>query len=307
MATTRVLFPSLPPELRHEVYAYLSDTSPTSVPSTTSLPLKLKAYSCKHTTVQICLVHHGSTSLLALSAYGFAEAHEYGSWLLTNALTLRIGVTFRGRANTFVQADWDKKMEAHLHKLAKAHPWLEKVARYGVRVKWAPIDGVLKSRKHRRVAGSIVRDMASKLTCLMDEKLRKRKGEVDLKVCLTHSLAVQTMLSGTRFGLAELLGMDDRGFKNWSVEVRKEVYVKPPRPEHGVLLVPVPTVRKEEDCLLVVEEGRARWVGEDGHLIVKKNRPDAEMAEVSFGGLKQDDAVVDHVVLSLIAECTGLR
>jgi hypothetical protein len=158
------LFPNLPPELRNEVYNYLSIPWTTSVASITGLPLKLKTFECKHTTVEICPVHYGSTGFLALQTSRFPEAREYGSWLLNNAMELRIGVSFHGRINTFVQQDWDKKMETHLRKLAKLHPWLRKVPKYDVQVFWSPVDGVLKSRKNKRTAGQIAKNLATALT-----------------------------------------------------------------------------------------------------------------------------------------------
>lgn len=177
---TTQLFPDLPPELRHTIYANLS--SPTQAALTTSLPIKLKTFSCRHTTIQITPVHHGAASLLALQAQSYPEANEYASWLLQNDLTLQIGVVFKGRINTFVHADWAKKTEAHLRKLVRTYPWLSKVARYEVRIWWEPQDGVLKSSlrggKKRRSAGMVVRDMVGTLLGMMDRDAGRRKGEV---------------------------------------------------------------------------------------------------------------------------------
>ncbi|KAJ8111622.1 hypothetical protein OPT61_g5829 [Boeremia exigua] len=153
MATTmRTLLPLLPPELRNSVYSYLA---PSPTPTNTGLPLQLKSYSCKHTLIQICPTHSGSTSLLALQQYAFVEGNEYRTWLLNHAITLRIGVVFKGRVNTFVQEHWDKKIETHLHKLAKQHPWLNKVANYDIQILWDAPDGVLKSKHNRRSAGQV--------------------------------------------------------------------------------------------------------------------------------------------------------
>lgn len=170
------------------------------------------------------------------------------------------------------------------------------------------MDGVLKSRMNRKVAGRIVGDMVSALTVLLDDGLKSRKGEVDARLCLAHSVAVQTMLTGTRFGLAELLAHQNGGFKRRVLEVRKEMYVKPSRPERGALLVPVPVVRKDEDCLLAVENGLVRWAGDAGtHLVTMKHQSEDEVVEISVREHEQHGCVADHVAASLIRECAGLR
>ncbi|KAE8832026.1 hypothetical protein HRS9139_06268 [Pyrenophora teres f. teres] len=165
---THLLFPNLPPELRQEIYTYLSE-DPSTPAQTTGLPLALKTFTCKHTTIQILPVHHGSAGLLSLPHDVFPEAAEYHSWLLSNAVALHIGVKFHGRVNTFVQADWDKKVERHLNKLAKQHPWLRKVGSYHVKICWAPLDKPLRSKKGKRVAGCIPNAMVESLTKMMDE------------------------------------------------------------------------------------------------------------------------------------------
>ena len=174
---THFLFPNLPPELRHEIYTYLS--SDTSTPALiTGLPLTLKTFHCKHTTINLLPVHYGSLGLLYLPSTLFPEAAEYKTWLLSNAVELCIAVSFHGRVNTFVQADWDKKVEAHLNKLLKQHAWLSKVSSYDIKILWDNKDGSLKSKQGKRVAGSIPRAMMESLTGLMEEGVKKKKGEV---------------------------------------------------------------------------------------------------------------------------------
>ncbi|KAI4951020.1 hypothetical protein J4E86_007529 [Alternaria arbusti] len=124
------LFPSLPPELRNEIYAYLSQPTSTSTPTNNYLPLGLKIFTCKHTTTTLLPIHHSTPGLLSLDPTFIPESREYASYLLSNSLTLLFSIHFRGRINTFVPSDWDKKIQAHLRKLAKSFPWLGKVARY---------------------------------------------------------------------------------------------------------------------------------------------------------------------------------
>jgi hypothetical protein len=300
--TTRLLFSHLPPELRNEVFDYLSAPGSNSTATITGLPLKLKSYECKHTTVQICPIHYGSKGLLALQSYGFQEAREYSSWLLNNDIELKIGVVFKGRVNTFVQQDWDKKMEAHLRKLAKLHPWLNKVAKYDIQIRWSPLDGVLKSRRNKRTAGRILRDVVGTLTALTDAEVRKRRGDVSVKLRLTHDIALETVRSGTRFGLADFLAPTENASRRQKLEVWKEAHARIP-PETGARFVQVVPVRKEEIGLLEVEEGRIKWVDSTGRLVMEKYMVNDKAVELIAQGEEKADADVGYVVASLVGEC----
>jgi hypothetical protein len=305
MATKpRLLFPDLPPELRIEIYQYLSAPESTSAASTIGIPLKLRTYECKHTTVQICPVHYGSTGLCALQTFGFEEAREYGSWLLNNAIELRIGVTFKGRVNTFVQQDWDKKMEAHLRKLAKLHPWLEKVSKYNIQVLWCPIDGVVKSKKNKRTAGQIPRDMAATFMGLVDGNVKKKKGQLNMKLCIDHKIAVETVLSGTRFGFTDFFPSLGGGFKMQTIEVWKEAHLKSLETKTGSLLLPNPPVKHKEKSMIDVEKGLAMWtVGASGHLVMRKHLADDVITSVVVGNEQGQEGTAGHIVLSLLGEC----
>jgi hypothetical protein len=308
MATTtpRLLFPDLPPELRNEVFRYLSGPGLTSAAKVVGLPLKLRTYECKHTIVQICPVHYGSTSLLALQTYGFQEASEYTTWLRNNAIELRIGVFFKGRVNTFVQQDWDNKMETHLRKLAKLHPWLKKVAKYDIQILWSPIDGVMKSRKNKRIAGQIPRDMTTTLTGLVDVSVKRKKGELKMKLCLEHKTAVETVLSGTRFGFAACFSSPFGGYRRETTELWKEAYVKPQGPEPGSLLLPLLPVKQEDKSLIEIEKGLIKWtVGAQGHLVMKRYLLDGVVIGLATGNEREKDMAVDHVVFALLGECLG--
>ena len=219
---THLLFPNLPPELRQEIYTYLSNDISTPA-LITSLPLTLKTFHCKHTTINLLPVHYGSFGLLYLPPTLFPEAAEYRTWLLSNAVELRIAISFHGRVNTFVQADWDKKVEAHLNKLLKQHAWLSKVSSYDIKILWDTKDGSLKSKKGKRVAGSIPRAMMESLTGMMEEGVKKRKGEVKVALVFNVISAAFDAIEGVGFGLNVFLhhGNGGAGFK----KLIKEVWV----------------------------------------------------------------------------------
>jgi hypothetical protein len=302
----RELFPKLPPELRNEVYTYLSTPESACHATTFGLPLKLKTFECKHTTVQICPVHHGSNSLLSLRTYRFQEATEYNSWLLNNATELRIGVIFKGRVNTFVQQDWDKKLEAHLRKLAKLYPWLKKVARYDVQVFWSPIDGVVKSRKNTRTAGKIARELTITLTTLVGQEVKKKRGEVNLKLCLDHAFAVETVISRTKFGFVDFLSqlaVDSNGFRKQTREVWKEA-AKPLEAKTGSRLLPIPAANPERSSVMAAERNSLKWtVGINGHLVVRKHLLDGEVTYIEAETETEKDSPADYIALTLLGEC----
>jgi hypothetical protein len=310
MATIpREMFPNLPPELRNEVYNYLSTPETTTSASITGIPLKIKTFECKHTIVQLCPAHHGSNGLLALESWQFQEAREYSSWLLNNATELNIGVVFRGRINNFVQQDWDKKMEAHLRKIAKLHPWLKKVAKYNIQILWSPVDGVLKSRKNKRTAGRIVRDIATTLTALVHGDVKKKRGELNLKLCPDHKIAVETVLSGTRFGFSHYFSLSGSGlddFKKQTREVWKEAHAKQEEQKSGSILVPVPQAKPEERSVMEVANSAMKWTtGAKGHLVMRKCLLDGGVTELITGSEQGQGTMVDHVLVSLVGECLG--
>jgi hypothetical protein len=230
MATTRFLFSNLPAELRNEVYTYLSQHTDSSTAYTNSIPLKTKTYSCKHTTITLQPVHHGAPELLNLARWNVAEANEYRAWLLENGIQIRIAVVFTGRVNTFVQADWNKRVAAHLRKLQRNHPWLCKVAAYDVRIVWGAVDmPLVSSRKkmmeQKRTAGQIVHDMATALAQMMSENVKRRRGEARIRLCLERWMASQTAFSAIKLCLRDFLDAV-KGFEGFQ-RVEKEVWVAP--------------------------------------------------------------------------------
>lgn len=304
MATlARELF-AIPPELRHEIYSYLNGPESATTASVAGLPLKLKTFECKHTSVQICPIHHGSASLLALERYRYEEATEYNSWLLDNAIQLNIGVTFKGRVNTFVQCDWDKKMKVHLQKLAKQHPWLAKVATYNIQILWSPIDGALKSKGNKRRAGQIVRDIVTTLTTLVRHDVQKKRGKLVISLQLDHATATQTVLSGTRFGFADFfLAADKPGFREQIREVSKHKYVKPVEEARTSGLVPLPSQNAEGKAVMKIEKGSITWEGnKTGHLLMKRHLVEGKVVSMLCGNGKDEGG---HVLLTLLGECLG--
>jgi hypothetical protein len=300
-----LLFPNLPPELRNEIYAYISTPESGSEATNEHLPLQLKTFSCKHTTVQICPVHHGATGLLSLPSSKFPEVRDYASWLLSNAVSLRIGVHFKGRVNTFVQADWDKKMEAHLRKLGKVHPWLKKVATYNIRILWDSTDGALKSKKWKRTAGQIPLDMVKTLTQMMDADVKRKSGDIRVGLHLDHRYAVGNAISPVKFGLDGFVNGEIRGFKTVEMEVKKAPYEKdvPRAPLEG--FPAVPSVSLEEKALVKVENGRVDWSDwTRGQLVIRK----IDGVVLQVGDLqKERDARPTFPLGHLIAECLGQR
>ncbi|KAG9189708.1 hypothetical protein G6011_06576 [Alternaria panax] len=308
MPSKTPLFPNLPPELRNEIYAYLSlPSSSDPSPLNTHLPLGLKTFSCKHTTINLIPTHHGSTSLLSLPPAHFEESAEYSSYLLSNAITLRIGVHFHGRVNTFVQTDWNKKVATHLNKLAKSFPWLRKVARYEIQVLWEPVDGVLKSRDGKRVAGRIPLGMVTCLTQLMDAEAKRKRGDVKVGLCLDDCFAVTNALSDTKFGLDTFLfdgdvGGAGLGFKRLVREVRKrgrEVHL--PRLPHPRFLAVPPVRDPKEDTSVEVLDGVVRWSEWTRGPLVMARTLDVEAERGSV--LTQGKGEAEFPMCHLMAEC----
>ncbi|OAL05844.1 hypothetical protein IQ06DRAFT_362031 [Phaeosphaeriaceae sp. SRC1lsM3a] len=305
MATIpRELFPNLPPELRHEVYSYLSGSRTVTTASVVGLPLKLKHFDCKHTSVQICPVHYESAGLLALEKYRFQEAFEYNSWLLDNAVDLDIGVTFKGRVNTFVQSDWDSKMKTHLRKLAKQHPWLAKVARYNIQILWRPVDGAMKSKNNKRTAGQIVRDMAATLTSLVHDDVKRKRGKLLISLRLDHTAAAQTVVAGTRFGFADFFfPVVALGFREQTREAWKHAHKKPVEEERVYGLVPFPSRECEGKVGMEIRNGVMKWEGNDtGLLLMKRHLLEDKIVGMACGNEKDEGG---HVLLTLLGECLG--
>ena len=304
----RTLLPLLPPELRNSVYSYLV---PSSTPTNTGLPLQLKSYSCKHALVQICAVHSGSTALLALQRYAFLEGNEYRTWLLNHAITLRIGVVFKGRVNTFVQEHWDKKIETHLHKLAKQHPWLKKVAKYDIQILWDAPDGVLKSKHNRRSAGQIPRAMVQTLTGLMDEDVRRKLGHVQVRLRLEHHVAGLTVRSTPRFGLGSFMSPSPDTTEVRCARHTLEVWKEPcPKilPRKSARLTPVVT-KPEEKELLRSQEGSVNWVDRgQGTLVIRKTALGEDQACTTFMDTRiAYDSPTELMLFELLEDCHGRR
>lgn len=312
MATNmRTLLPTLPPELRNSIYSYLSTQDINSSATNTGLPLQLKSYSCKHTLIQISPVHSGSPALLALQRYAYLEGHEYRTWLLNHAITLRIGVVFKGRVNTFVQEHWDKKLATHLHKLAKQHPWLKKVASYDIQILWDAPDGVLKSKHNRRSAGLIPRDMVQTLTGLMDADVRRKVGDVRVKLRLEHHVAGVAVRSTPRFGLGCFMALPPAGTASGCARQTLEVWKEPcPRilPRKSARLTPVVT-KPEEKELLRVREGRVDWFDRGQGTLVMRTTAIGELRTCkSFmdTGIAYDSPT-ELMLFELLEDCRGRR
>jgi hypothetical protein len=280
-STTHQLFPTLPPELRNEIYTYLQ-TSP--VPTTHSLPLSLKTFSDKHTTVQIQPVHNGTTSLLALHRHAVQEASEYASWLRDHAVTLRIGVVFKGRLATFVQGDWDRRMEGHLRKLRREVPWLRKVGRWDVSVFFDPV--LLGQGRGRVEAGGVARGMLRTFLRCGEEVGAGCKKEVNMCVSFEHAFLVSCVMDGRKLGLNTLFKekAEDLGVEKLAVEVRMAHTTQREPVVHASPGLVLPPKIPGERTLLAVEDGVVRWTDcTSGVLVVKMQDGVVERAEVGKG------------------------
>ncbi|KAF1934293.1 uncharacterized protein M421DRAFT_117842 [Didymella exigua CBS 183.55] len=311
MATAmRTLLPMFPPELRNSVYSYLS-ASATLTNTNIGLPLQLKSYSCKHTLIQLCPVHSGPTALLTLQRFGFLEGNEYRTWLLNHAITLRIGVVFKGRANTFVQEHWDKKMEVHLQKLAKQYPWLKKVARYDIQILWDAPDGVLKSKHNRRNAGQIPHAMVRTLTGLMDEGVRGKTGDVQIRLRLEHHVAGMAVRSSPRFGLGSFmtlpLDVTSIDCARQTLEVWKEPCPKV-LPRKSARLTPVVTKAAEKE-VLKCSRGTVDWVGwGQGTLVMSKTEELGKQTCTTWMDTGYAyDSPTELMLFELLEDCHGRR
>jgi len=254
------LFPSLPPELRNEIYAYLSQPTSTSTPTNSHIPLGLKTFTCKHTTTTLLPIHHSTPGLLSLDPTLIPEAGEYVSYLISNSLTLLFSIHFRGRINTFVPYDWDKKIQAHLRKLAKSFPWLRKVSRYEVQILWEPVDGALKSKGGKRCAGDVCAGLVRGVTGLMDGEVGRKKGWLKVGVNLDHGFAVGNAFSSTKFGLNKFLG-EELGFRTVVREVRKTgiPHHRGPEPLHPAFRAVENAGVPEEKRLILLGQGSVGW------------------------------------------------
>lgn len=299
----RTLLYQLPPELRNEVYNYLSFPEANFIPTVAGLPFQSRKFECKHTSVQICPVHFGSTGLLELSNYNFSEGREYGSWLLGNAVELRIGVVFKSRVNTFVQRDWNKKMEMHLMKLAKQYPWLRKVARYDIQILWDATDGPLKSKGNKRTAGQIPREMVRTLTSLMDPDVKKKRSNLSVRLHLEHRITLENAVAHTKFGLSEFLSLSIDGYDRLDIGISKRPFVIPAIPLVRLPLVPVPTPLREEKDLLVLKSGKVNWSEyTEGQLVLRKITGQPPTFGFGVGVSGQDTGITTDFILTELAE-----
>ncbi|PVI02339.1 hypothetical protein DM02DRAFT_498200, partial [Periconia macrospinosa] len=171
------LFPSLPPEIRNMIYAAtLTPTDGISNPATSQfLPFQQKVYTSSHTTVHIIPSYQGLPSLISLQALNYLEAHEYLNHILTSsAVSLHIGIHFKGNSQTFNQAHWDAKHVAHLQALLKKHPWLANVTDYDVQILWEPLTLAPRAKPNGEV-GCIAQRMVDVLTTTLSSASKKRK------------------------------------------------------------------------------------------------------------------------------------
>lgn len=295
----RCLLSQLPPELRNRVYKYLSEPTSNFTATTSALPLQQKTYEFKHTLVHISPVHCGSTGLLALRRYHFQEADEYHYWLLQHAVELRIKIHFKGRVSTFVQADWDRKIKIHLHKLARKHPWLTKVGQYDIQIFWGAADSAGKSNC-TKLPGQISRNLAKTMTLLLDEVTTRKRSHVKITLHLEHHIALQYVMSGLRLGLGRfMLPPTTRQILElevWRLPCNGRI-LPAVRPQSR--LVDIWSTQDDKPWPLGAESAKPPK-SSTGHLVMKKIADDSNKSETLMGTMT---AVTDYVLTKLIEDC----
>lgn len=280
--TTRQLFSQLPAELRNEVYAHLS-TSTTA--STQGIPLPLKNYASAHTSIQICAVHHGSTSLLTLGKYGFLEGEEYRSWLLGRGVEVWVSVHFLGHLNTFVQKDWDTKILASLRKLGKRYSWLKNVARYRIRIDWEPkLDSL--TRAPRGVSGEIANHMVKTLISLQDPRVREKRGDITVEMCIAPAIQVETWVKNVHLGLETFLSGSGSTHETRSATAPRTDIRRP-----GLRKLPIE----------MTEIKGVHWAGNDARLIMRSVKEGGNKWREVRGGTHQ--GAEEWAWMALLAEC----
>jgi hypothetical protein len=184
--------------------------------------------------------------------------------------------------------------------------WLKKVVKYDVQILWSPVDGVLKSRKNKRTAGKMARDLAKALMALVGADVKGGKGELNLKLCLDHKFAAETVISGTRFGFDDFLapGTDMGSFRRQTREVWKEPYMKLVKEKTGARFLVIPLAQSEERSLMAVENNLVKWnIGVLGHLVMRKQILDGRVTGLVAGSEHEKDSAADHIAISLLGEC----
>jgi hypothetical protein len=302
----RLLFPSLPPEVRNTIYTYASQS--TQGPATTSgLPFPPKTYDLKHTNVSLCALHHGNLSLLALQKYKYLEGAEYHSWLLSHGLHIRLGIVFTGHVDSFVQKHWDEKMSASLRKLVKKYAWLAHVPRWEIRIVWdANVDSM---RKHPGKAAEIVNGMVRTVLGFQSEMVKKRRGDVRVRFHVPYPFVAAKSVYGLQFGLREFF--DAAGTSGARRELR-EVTTGPlaERGDGKIVgqLHAVPMAAPEKSAF-AIRGHQVEWSEDsEGELVMKKvvdgQKSWIETLRINEKGV---DASGNWQSASLRCECGDLR
>ncbi|KAF2110449.1 hypothetical protein BDV96DRAFT_462328, partial [Lophiotrema nucula] len=177
---TRQLFPTIPPELRNEIYTHT--ISPDNPASNTALPFTSKQYDICGTTVHIYPVQHGNNALLALTNHNFLEASEYKAYLLAHGIVLRIAIVIKVAPHIFTPRHWDDKLRTHLRKLLARYPYLGTVQRVEVKMFWEPKGGCWADAAQDHKVSGILNGMVASL--LGNLPSHRGKGKRELNVAL---------------------------------------------------------------------------------------------------------------------------
>jgi hypothetical protein len=169
---------------------------------------------------------------------------------------------------------------------------------------------VLKSKKNKRTAGQIARDITTTLTSLVDLHVKMKRGELNTKLCLDNSFAIRSVVSGTMFGFADFLTppvFDSGGFRRQTREVWKEAS-KPVEVKTGSRLLPITPTKLEEFCVIESDRDTMKWtVCTNGRLVMRKHVLDGRVARIEAGVERNKGMLVNHIALSLLVECLRHR
>ncbi|KAF2192153.1 hypothetical protein K469DRAFT_483830, partial [Zopfia rhizophila CBS 207.26] len=188
----------IPPELRNEIYSYLTMAENTS--TTTLSPFKYKIYDKKQAKLSIYALSRAGTNLLALTEY--QEAEEYKSFLAENSpFELRVSIVFKGRLGLRAYDDWAKMMNIQLDSLVKKYVWIRKVPIWNVKIFWEPNLDSLKGLEDGQF-GEIVNGMLDLALRYQDKEVRENKGNVRVGVHLGEDAVLRnSVYHQKRYGL----------------------------------------------------------------------------------------------------------
>lgn len=289
----RTLLPSLPAEIRNQIYAYLSLPS-TNTASTTNLPPITKIFKTAHTTLTLTPVHYGNHALLALRKYGFQEAEEYWTTLFTQGMgiEIRVALVFHGHMGTFGCGDWAKKVVGWMGKMVVKYGVLGKAKMWDVRI----LFDAHASESLRCKDGSVGKIAEAMTTTILQQiPTAGRGGVANIRLIVPWSLAATKLITGVqrKLGLETFLAGLEAG--DGKMLVVREVLLWEPGVPLGLepMVVGKETVRWGGIAAGVLVMRRVTVVGGGGE----------EWREVLRNGADREKHIKEVVFKSMRKEC----